>query len=200
MFSKKITPDTTELLELELSERIKDLTDAKSAFRRARERRDDAAAALEESSNSAALAQQVRDIELELEERRVFVDSCSDQTKRAERALDMAHTKPVREANAKSLNEAADALERSFAPLRLALAQTVGALDRAGFPDVALATPGPALFATMVHNANHALAASDGTGFVEALRDYAAKMIAGDVPARMRQNLADEMAELRKSA
>jgi DNA repair exonuclease SbcCD ATPase subunit len=194
--AKPTTTDTTAI-ETELAERVKDLTDAKAAFRRARERRDDAGAALSDSPHSEVLAAQVRDIERELEDRRQFVERAHDAMNQAERKLDRARTAPLRKENTAKVRHRAKTLGDSLSPAKLALSRVIEAMDNVS-PDLTFEV-GPQMFRQMITSAYSALLGGDAERWITDMHKRADAIESGDASAGLRLSPAEEAAALRKA-
>jgi hypothetical protein len=195
----------TESLEKALAARRADLDQVKAAHKAEVARRDDLAnqiahAVLDQAANVADVEVKLNASESKLRAYSLAMDRGHNAVLEAERAATAERERDIRAATATRPRKAADALERSLAPLRLALAQIVEALDHGSFPEITAASMAPATFARQVHNLNEALAGGDAESFVALLRDYAQGVVDGSRPARLGATLAEQRGGLRKTA
>lgn len=188
---------TLATLESALADRRADLDQATAAHKAEVARRDDLAnqiahAVLDRASNVADIELKLNASESKLRAYSLALDRGINAVTDAERAVTAERERDTRAATAKRPRAAADALERSLAPLRLAVAQAIEALDQASFPEVTAASVAPATFARQVHNLNEALVGGDAETFVALLRDYAQGVLDGSRPATLGPTLAEQ--------
>jgi hypothetical protein len=155
-------------------------------------------AALSENPNSDALAAQVREIELELEDRRQFVERAHGAMHQAERKLDRARSAPLRKENTAKVRHGAKALGDSLSPAKLALAGVIEAMDRVS-PDLTFEV-GPQMFKQMITSAYSALLGGDAERWITDMNRRADAIESGDAPAGLRQSPAEEAAALKKAS
>jgi light-regulated signal transduction histidine kinase (bacteriophytochrome) len=139
----------TESLEKALAARRADLDQVKAAHKAEVARRDDLAnqiahAVLDQAANVADVEVKLNASESKLRAYSLAMDRGHNAVLEAERAATAERERDIRAATATRPRKAADALERSLAPLRLALAQIVEALDHGSFPEITAASMAPA--------------------------------------------------------
>jgi hypothetical protein len=190
MFTTKKNDDLA-LLEATVTRATADLAASKAAHREARIDFEVAKGLIAESEsvdNLTAHREAMEATQAAAQAVRVATEALAA----AERALELHKTGPQRAETAKRPRAAAAALEKSLPALRLALAQTVAALDAGGFPEIAGWSHSARMFGHWIYGANGAATGGDAEMFVRELRAHAEGVLSGEKPATLQPTLAEQ--------
>jgi hypothetical protein len=198
MLTLKSKP-TIDQLETAVSDRTRELAEARAAYREVRLVFEDAKTRYLESETPPRKLEYDASLTA-CNAASASIDAATMALEDATRALDIAQTGPQRQASAKRIDDAVAALRKAHPAVRLALASMCEALGAASFQEIAGVSQAGGLFSSWMHRANEAAVGGDLEKFIAELEAYRDGVLDGSKPATLAPTLHEQRSGLRKTA